>query len=186
MGINKKSFNNQLEEFYNNRKLKEYYSAKKIMELTGISERTFRYRVKELSEQYKEVPSLLHKKNRKWKIHYSIVDRFQPKYQPREFTLYNLNWKSFITWNTVDRFDNEYHQHLINEVMVAFPDSNFFSAIEKTKKDVNHVHMVSDASPNEIEITINKILQQYIKKGQYMLEVTEVIKKSQSINYLKK
>lgn len=150
------------------------------------SERTFRYRIKELSDEYKDVPSLLHKKNRKWKIHYSLVDRFQPKYQPREFTLYNLNWKSFITWNTKEHYDNDYHQQLINEVLESVPDSNFFSAIEKTKRGVNHVHMVSDASPNEIEMIINNILQRYINKGQYVLEVTEVIKKSQSINYLKK
>lgn len=37
MITNKKNFNNQLEEFYNNKKIKEYYSAKKVMELTGIS-----------------------------------------------------------------------------------------------------------------------------------------------------
>ena len=176
----------QLEDFYGNKKLKEYYSSNRIMELTGISERTFRYRIKELAEQYKDIPSLLHKKNRKWKIHYSLVDAFQSKYQPREFTLYNLNWKSFITWNTKDNYPEEYHQELIKEVMDAYSDANFFSAIEKTKKGINHVHLVCDLSPDTITDKIDVILQKYIGKKGYVLEITEVIKKSQSINYLKK
>ena len=112
----------QLEDFYGNKKLKEYYSSNRIMELTGISERTFRYRVKELAEQYKGVPSLLHKKDRKWRIHYSLVDAFQSKYVPREFTLHNLSWKSFITWNTKDNYPEEYHHQLIKEVIVEFSD----------------------------------------------------------------
>jgi hypothetical protein len=182
----KKNFKELLEDFYSNKKQKDYYTANRVMEITGISERTFRYRIKELSELYKDVPSLIHKKDRKWRIHYSIVDEFLSKYPPRSFTFYNLNWKSFITWNCKEKYDEAYHQKLIDEVKNKYPHGNFFSAVEKTKNGVNHVHMVSDIMPNEVKNGVDSVLSNYINQNMYILEVTPVIKKSQAINYLKK
>ncbi len=49
------------------------------MELYQISERTLRYRLKQLKDQYKKQPSLLFKENKKWKIHYSISEHLAPE-----------------------------------------------------------------------------------------------------------
>ena len=61
------------------KKFKTYYSTAEIMELYDISERTVRYRLLELKDKYKERPSILSKKNEKWRIHNSITEHFSPK-----------------------------------------------------------------------------------------------------------
>lgn len=61
------------------RTLKNYYSTKEIMELYDISERTVRYRLLELKDKYKDRPTILSKKNKKWRIHNSIIEQFAPK-----------------------------------------------------------------------------------------------------------
>lgn len=61
------------------RKFKTYYSTADIMELYGIGERTIRYRLVELVDKYKDRPTLLSKKNKKWRIHNSIIEPFAPK-----------------------------------------------------------------------------------------------------------
>ena len=62
-------------------KQKIYYEFKDVLELTNISERTFRYRIKELKDKYKNNPELLYKKQHSWKIHVSILFEFNPKYK---------------------------------------------------------------------------------------------------------
>ncbi len=59
---------------------KTYLKFSEVLEITGISERTFRYRIKELKTKYKNNPELLHKKQHSWKIHQSILFEFNPKY----------------------------------------------------------------------------------------------------------
>ncbi|OCK42245.1 hypothetical protein BA195_11515 [Tenacibaculum soleae] len=61
-------------------KQKIYYEFKDVLELTKISERTFRYRIKELKTKYKDQPDLLYKKRHSWKIHISILFEFNNKY----------------------------------------------------------------------------------------------------------
>lgn len=61
-------------------KQKTYYEFKEVLQLNSISERTFRYRIKELKEKYKNNPELLYKKHHIWKIHKSILFEFKPKY----------------------------------------------------------------------------------------------------------
>jgi hypothetical protein len=186
MKIDKKKFNEQLEHFYSDRKRKKYYSTEEIKALSGISERTLRYRLKELAKRYEAVPSLLLKKNRKWQIHYTVVDEFMPKYEPRTYTLSNYPWKSFITWCMVDDFDEQYHLYLIMEVEKALPENAFYFTIEKTKKNVNHVHMISDAESETIKNKVTEILNQYLQPIHYRLLVENIINRSQIISYLKK
>ncbi|MCL5246850.1 hypothetical protein M4I21_13585 [Cellulophaga sp. 20_2_10] len=62
-------------------KQKNYYEFKHIIELTGISERTFRYRMKVIKEKYKDQPELLFKKRHSWRIHHSLLFEFNHKYQ---------------------------------------------------------------------------------------------------------
>ncbi|RLJ60915.1 hypothetical protein CLV86_2764 [Lacinutrix venerupis] len=62
-------------------KQKNYFEFKHIIELTGISERTFRYRMKAIKEKYKDQPELLFKKRHSWRIHHSLLFEFNHKYQ---------------------------------------------------------------------------------------------------------
>ncbi|MDB0601776.1 hypothetical protein PL373_11570 [Tenacibaculum maritimum] len=62
-------------------KQKTYYTFSEILEITGISERTFRYRIKELKEKYKDQSNLLYKKKHSWKIHVNILFEFNSKYK---------------------------------------------------------------------------------------------------------
>ena len=55
-----------------------------ILKTTGISERTFRYRIKELKEKYKDSPQLLFKKGHSWRIHVSLIKEFNNKHQNRK------------------------------------------------------------------------------------------------------
>ncbi len=107
--IDVKTFNLQLEDYFKNRKQKKYYNFNDIINITGISERTFRYRINELKNKYKDVPSLLVKKNRVWKIHYTLVDEFFTKYNPRTITLSNYDWQTFINWSLAENYDKDYH-----------------------------------------------------------------------------
>lgn len=184
--LDKISFDKQLEEYFSNKKQRKYYTYNDIINITGISERTFRYRIKQLKNKYKNVPSVLIKKNRKWKIHYTLVEEFMPKYKPRTITISNYDWKSFITWCMVDNYKKDYHQQLINEVVREFPDNTFYYCIEKTKKGVNHVHMVTNATKSELITEVNKILSNYLSKYAYRLEVEELMKKSQAVRYINK
>ena len=59
----------------------KYYEFKHIIELTGISERTFRYRMKVIKEKYIDQPDLLFKKRHSWRIHHSLLFEFNHKYQ---------------------------------------------------------------------------------------------------------
>jgi hypothetical protein len=51
-----------------------------VINITGISERTFRYRIAELKVIYKDSPDLLFKKGHSWRIHVSLISEFNNKH----------------------------------------------------------------------------------------------------------
>lgn len=59
---------------------KTHLKFSEVLEITGISERTFRYRISELKEKYKDAPELLYKKRHSWRIHISLINEFNHKY----------------------------------------------------------------------------------------------------------
>ncbi len=61
------------------KKYKTYYNTTEIMEMYNISERTIRYRIATLSKKYKGQPTLISKRNNKWRVHHSITEYFAPK-----------------------------------------------------------------------------------------------------------
>ena len=61
-------------------KKKTHLKFAEILEITGISERTFRYRIKELKVIYKNSPELLFKKGHSWRVHVSLISEFNNKY----------------------------------------------------------------------------------------------------------
>lgn len=62
-------------------KQKTHLKFDEVLALTGISERTFRYRMAVIKEKYKDQPELLFKKRHSWRIHHSLLFEFTHKYQ---------------------------------------------------------------------------------------------------------
>ncbi|TQO36585.1 hypothetical protein GQ41_1163 [Arenibacter algicola] len=62
-------------------KQKTHLKFDEILKLTGISERTFRYRMADIKEKYKDQPELIFKKRHSWRIHHSLLFEFIHKYQ---------------------------------------------------------------------------------------------------------
>jgi len=61
-------------------KQKTHLKYADVINVTGISERTFRYRIKELKEKYKDSPDLLYKKRQSWNVHISLLPEFRNKH----------------------------------------------------------------------------------------------------------
>lgn len=178
-----------LEKVFSKMKRKIYYDSNSIMEITGISERTLRYRLSVLSKKYENVPAMLYLKNREWRIHNAIVEEFLPKYKTKTNHLVNRDWKSFITWTPRDNYCKDYHSTLVGNVMSHFPvedfpTEKFFPVLEKTKSGVHHVHMLSVYPVSEIEVVVKNVLNHVLLDQDCRLEVNPVWGKVQAVNYL--
>lgn len=164
----------------------EYLDSNTIMLRLGISERTFRYRIKELSNKYQNNKNLISKTNNKWRIHYSLMDEFNSKYKPRKETAYNTKWKSFITWVPRDSYDVLYHLLIIDEVKQELPSVRIEFQIEETRNGCNHVHGLSDANDNIIRPALKKVMDKYFKSYEVRYDVEPVLNNYKAINYLNK
>lgn len=185
MKTEKLNYESQLQMFYENHKQKKYYTTSEVMLKTGICLRTLRYRISKLKIKYKNIPTLLYKKDERWYIHRQILHEFVPKIR-RSKTLFNQNWKTFITWIMLDGYDDEYHIQLTKEIKQAFPMGNFDFVIEKTKKGMNHVHMVSDLERNDITPKVKKIVHNYIPEREYRLQIETIRCAALTRNYMNK
>lgn len=186
MIVNENQEERLLEKYYSTLKTKKYYNTTQIMKMTGICKRTMRTRIKELRVKYENIPSLIHIKKDKWQIHRCIADQFLPKNKPRINTIYNQDWQSFITWVTLDNFDDAYHHQLAHEIGLAIPAGKFRWVLEQTDLGVNHVHMITDMKKDEVIYTINGVLNQYIPTTEYRLEVEPIRSKIMTIEYMLK
>jgi hypothetical protein len=177
----------QLDKVYREKKKVITYSGKEVREITGISLRTFRYRMEELKKQFEGVGNLLELKKNKWVIHQDLVHHFFRKTNKKKVSsVYQINWKSFITWVPASNFPKEYHTHLIREVMKSFPNGLFLPVIEQTENGVNHVHMISNEDAATIESEIVKILKDYWHFWEYRLEVDSIKDIVLTVNYVLK
>lgn len=175
-----------LHKYFNELKMKIYFSSTDIMNMTGISLRTLRYRIAELKIKYKGVKSLMFQKGNKWNIHNDIVGEFLPKYEPRWKNLYHINWQSFITWITLNNYDMDYHKQLADELAFKNPGIRFYYVLEQTESGKYHAHLLSTGETKEIKKSLKKILDEYIPYFEYRTEVSEVRNKVMAINYLQK
>lgn len=180
-----------LEYYFSKLKRKIHYDTQEVKDITGISERTLRYRLAELSIKYKEVPALLYQKNRAWKIHNSILEEFIPKYKSRGNHLVNRDWNSFITWAPRDNYCKEYHASLVKQIMDNFPPEKyptekFFPVLEKNQNGTYHVHLLSFYSKEEIEKVVESVIRigVLLSKTDCRVEVAPVYSKTQAITYL--
>lgn len=185
MNIEKKNYEELLQKFYTDNKEKKYYKTKEVMEKTGISLRTLRYRISTLKEKYKDIPALLYKENNTWYVHRQLLREFLPMIR-RTKTLFNMKWRTFITWVTVDGFDDEYHHYLATEIKNALPSGNFDYVIEQTRQGVNHVHMVTDKLREEVTETVEGTISRYLPKSDYRLQIEAVNDVVLCRNYMNK
>lgn len=169
-----------------NNELKTCYNSDDLVKITGISERTLRYRISQMHETLGDSNSTMFKIDGNWHCHYTVAYHFLPKYKSRNVTLYNLPWKNFITWVPKNDYDLEYHNQLIDMVQTHFSDSPLLSSIEKTERGINHVHMVSTLDLNILNSVITGILNEYIQPKNYRLEIEPIRDKISTINYVLK
>ncbi len=181
----KENYERQLQYFYEHLKNKKYYTSTEVMQKVGICLRTFRYRISKLKVKYANVPSLLFKEDNKWYIHRQLLEEFIPK-KRRTKTIFNKDWNTLITWNTLSEYDIQYHEQLVKEIKEAFPRGNFDFVIEQTKGGINHTHLVSDLPLEELEQLVDSIINNYIPKSEYRLQVEKVIARSLTRNYMNK
>ncbi|UJH90942.1 hypothetical protein LZ575_19980 [Antarcticibacterium sp. 1MA-6-2] len=181
----KENYERQLEYFYENLKNKKYYTSTEVMTKLGICLRTFRYRIAKLRIKYANVPSLLYKKDNKWYIHRQLLQEFVP-IKRRTKTLFNKDWNTLVTWITRENYDGEYHVQLATEIKEAFPNGNFDYVIEQTKGGINHTHLVSDLSVQELKKPVDEIINNYIPKTDYRLQVEKVKSRALTRNYMDK
>lgn len=181
-----KKFYDLIDETNENR-IKVYYCLSELEKITGMSPRALKYRMLEVKRKYCDVPSLLSKKDRKWQIHYTIVDEFKPKYNTKNRTIETFNLKSIATWNPKYNYDVKYHIELIKEIKQQLPKNILIYTVEVDSRGINHTHLVTDAETNELNKAVMTTLKKYIlDKNEIQVKVDIIINKFSTIEYIKK
>jgi hypothetical protein len=178
---------NKLLNEINKTRIKIYYNLNELTEITGLKTRALKYRMLEVKEKYVDVPHLLSKEGKYWKIHYTIVNEFMPKYSPTTKTIYNENWTSTSTWNPKNNYTIDYHVQLVNEVKARLPKHKIAYTIEKDKRGYYHVHLMSTAKTSDLANAVEVVLGQYLDlKRECMLQTTNIHNKYSLFEYLRK
>lgn len=170
----------------NSSRIKRYYQLNQLEEITGLSPRTLKYRMKSVSKKYANMPNLLMRNGRAWQIHYTIIDEFMPIYTKSQTTLLNHKWETLVTWNMKDNYDVKYHTQLINEVKEKLPTFNIAYVIEKDGRGFNHVHALADGFNDEVTIAVSDVMGKYVSKSDYRLQIEQINNISSAIIYLQK
>jgi hypothetical protein len=170
----------------NSNRAKIYYQLNQLGDLTGMSLRSLKYRMKIIKEKYYYVPTLLHRDGRAWQIHYTILNEFMPKYKKSQTTVRNHKWETLLTWNTVDSYDKNYHVQLISEVKKQLPYVNIGYVIEVDGRGFNHVHAVTDGYKENVKAAVDSVLSKYIAKKQYRCQIENINNRGSITNYLSK
>lgn len=170
----------------NSSRAKIYYQLNQLEEITGLSTRTLKYRMKLVSKKYANIPNLLQKKGRAWQIHYTIIDEFMPIYAKPKTTISNHKWETFITWNTKDNYDIKYHIQLITEVKDKLPSCNIAYVIETDQRGYNHLHALADGFNDEVKEAVNNVIEKYVSKSDYRLQIEKINNRTSVTSYLKK
>ena len=66
----------------NKSRIQVYYNLNELIPITGLKARALKYRMLDVKQRYAETPHLLNKEGRSWKIHYTLIIEFMPKYSP--------------------------------------------------------------------------------------------------------
>jgi hypothetical protein len=170
----------------NGTRAKIYYQLNQLEKKTGMSIRTLKYRMKLVKEKYSNMPNLLKRNGKAWQIHYTLIDEFMPKYKKQQTNLYNHKWETFLTWNMKDDYDVHYHIRLINEIKVEIPYANIAYVVEMDGRGFNHIHAITDAYRDNVEVATSKVLDKYLDLNQYRCQVEKINNTSSATSYLSK
>lgn len=185
-----KTYKEHWSEFTSKYETQPFYTTTHIMKRTGVSERTIRSRIAELRLIHEGNRNIMYQDhNNKWYISALIMDFFYSKYTPRTVTRYNQRWVTFITWAMEENYDEEYHLCVVDELRKHFPsttDRDWLPVIEKTKRGVNHAHVLSMIPHEQVFPILNQILFDFRTDDGYDLLVGEVISPHRAERYLRK
>ncbi len=177
---------NELLEKINSGRIKIYYKLNELEEITGLCSRSLKYRMKVVKEKYNNIPSLLQKKGREYKIHYTIVDEFLPKYKKQQTNIFNHNWETLVTWNLKNNYEVKYHVELISQIKESMPTTNIAYVIEEDGRGFNHLHAIIDEDKKEVEKAVDEVLNKYLHKTDYRSQIEKINNKSSVTTYLQK
>jgi len=178
---------NKLLNEINKTRIKIYYSLNELSDITGLKTRALKYRMLEVKDKYTDIPHLLRKEGRSWKIHYTLIIEFMPKYSTTNKTIYNENWTSTSTWNPKNNYSVNYHIQLVDEVKAKLPEHKIAYTIETDKRGIHHVHLMSTAKTTDLANAVSMVLGQYLDlKKECMLQTTNIHNKYSLFEYLRK
>lgn len=181
-----KEFNTLINKTNGNR-IKVYYNLSEIEKLTGLSIRALKYRMLDVKKKYAGVTSLLNKENREWRIHYTLVDEFNPKYKTKNRVVETYDLKASATWNPKFNYDVKYHYELIKEIKQQLPKNIISYAVELDSRGINHTHIVSDADALSLNSAINNTIRKYLlSESEIQILVEPIRNKHESVEYMKK
>lgn len=161
-----------------------YYQLNQLTAITGLSLRMLKYKMLNVKEKYAGITNLLKKEGRCWFIHASIVSEFMPI--NNRSIKDSCDWLSFVTWNPFQNYDVDYHIQLIKEIKSKLPDNTIKYTIELDRRGYNHVHFISDADYSKTKKVVDEVVLKYFKWFEVTYQVTEIISKFRSDNYLQK
>lgn len=171
----------------NKTRIKLFYNLNELIPITGLKTRALKYRMLDIKEKYNSVPNLLRREGRSWKIHYTIINEFMPKYMPTTKTIYNENWTSTSTWNPKNNYTVDYHKQLVIEVKALLPEHKIAYTIETDRRGVYHVHLMSTAKTIDLANAVEMVIGQYLDlKKECMLQTTNIHNKYSLFEYLRK
>jgi hypothetical protein len=178
---------NKLINEANENRIKLFYNLSELTTITGLKIRALKYRMLEVKEKYADIPNLLKKEGRTWKIHYTLIIEFLPKYNNTNKTIYTENWVSTSSWNTKNNYSVDYHIQIIDEVKAKLPNQKIAYTIELDKRNVHHVHLVSTVKTDILETVVQAVLKQYLDlKTECRVQTNKINNKYSMIEYLRK
>lgn len=170
----------------NGKRAKIYYQLNQLEELTGLSSRALKYKMKVVKEKYANMPNLLHRTGKSWQIHFTLIGEFFSKYKKEKTVISNHPWETIITWNLVDNYDVDYHIQLINEVKEQLPSVNIGYVVEVDGRGINHLHAITDGYKDNIKDVVVGVLNKYIASNLYRPEVEKINNIGSVTSYLRK
>jgi hypothetical protein len=170
----------------NSGRIKVHYKLNELEGITGLCSRSLKYKMKSIKDKYADIPSLLIKSGREWKIHYTIIDEFMPIYKKQQTNIYNHGWQTMLTWNLKNNYDYSYHIELIEQVKTIIPSTNIAYVVEHDGRGYNHVHAIVDLEKKEVEQAVDEVLNRYLCKTDYRSQIEKINNKSSVTTYLQK
>lgn len=178
--------NEKLIEQCNSKRSKIYYRLNQLEDITGLSPRMLKYKMKHIKSKYENVPSLLRKNGKSWKIHISIVNEFMPIRKRQSCTESNYQWSTYVTWNPKENYTPEYHTQLVKEIKGELISYLIKYAIEADKRGVNHIHFMTDATVSETQRAVELVLSKYFDEWEVVTKVSPILNKYSSVCYTNK